>query len=444
MKRVVGGVSALVALALAGAGWAGGGATTTRVSVGSGGRQANGSSSAASVSADGRFVVFASDASNLVHGDHNGVSDVFVRDLLRSTLQRVSVSSRGAEANGPSVSSSLDLVAGPSISADGRFVAFGSDASNLVADDTNGKEDCFVRDLKTHRTQRVSVSSSGAQGSGACLQPAVSANGRYVAFVDSSRLVPAASGGVLELFVRDLKTHQTRLVSISSAGAIANNASFRPSISADGRWVAFESFASNLVAGDTNGTTDVFLHDSTTGRTQRLSVTSAGAQANGPSYAGVQPSISLNGRYVVFYTDATNLVAGDTNASFDVMIRDLKNRTTRRVSVSSTGAQGDNASFLPSISADGRYVAFESSAANLTAGDSPGSDDVFIRDRQAGLTQRLGRTTGGGLDLLNQQYEHADISSDGRYVAFASMATHLVAGDTNGLEDVFVRGPLHP
>jgi len=170
----------------------------------------------------------------------------------------------------------------------------------------------------------------------------------------------------------------------SSAGAIANNASFRPSISADGRWVAFESLASNLVAGDTISTIDVFLHDSRSGRTQRLSVTTAGVQANGPSFAGVQPSISLNGRYVVFYTDATNLVAGDTNASFDVMIRDLKTRTTHRVSVSSTGAQGDNASFLPSISADGRYV------------------------------------------------------------ALASLATHLVAGDTNGLEDVFVRGPLHP
>jgi Tol biopolymer transport system component len=233
-------------------------------------------------------------------------------------------------------------------------------------------------------------------------------------------------------------------VSISSAGAIANNASFRPSISADGRWVAFESMASNLVAGDTISTIDVFLHDSRSGRTQRLSVTTAGVQANGPSFAGVQPSISLNGRYVVFYTDATNLVAGDTNASFDVMIRDLKTRTTRRVSVSSTGAQGDNASFLPSISADGRYVAFELSAANLTTPDSPGSDDVFIRDRRTGLTRRLDRTTGGGLDLFNQQDEHADISSDGRYVALASLATHLVAGDTNGLEDVFVRGPLHP
>jgi Tol biopolymer transport system component len=444
MKRVIGGASVLVVLALAEAGWAAVVGRTVRVSVGSAGGQANGTSPAASVSGDGRSVVFASDASNLVRGDRNGVRDIFVRDLVTRRVQRVSVSSRGAEANGASESSSLDLVAGPSISANGRLVAFGSDASNLVAGDTNGKEDCFVRDLKTHRTQRVSVSSSGAQGSGQCLQPAISANGRFVAFVSSSPLVAAASGSALEVFVRDLKTHRTRLVSVSSAGAVGNSASFRPSISADGRRVAFESFASNLVAGDTNNATDVFLYDSRTGRTRRLSVTTGGAQANGPSFAGVQPSISLNGRYVVFYTDATNLVAGDTNASFDAMIRDLKTGTTRRVSVSSTGAQGNDASFLPSISADGRYVAFESTASNLVTGDSPGTDDVFIRDLRKRLTQRLSHTSGGNLNLNNQQYERADISNDGRYVTFASMATHLVARDTNGLEDVFVRGPLHP
>jgi Tol biopolymer transport system component len=417
---------------------------TARVSVGPGGRAANGSSSSASLSGDGRFVVFASDASNLVRGDRNRVRDIFVRDLVARTVQRVSVGSRGAEANGPSASSSLDLVAGPSISADGRLVAFGSDASNLVSGDTNGKEDCFVRDLTTRRMQRVSVSSSGAQGTGQCLQPVISANGRFVAFVSSSRLVPAAGGGALEVFVRDLRTHRTRLVSVSASGAVGNSASFRPSISADGRLVAFESFASNLVAGDTNNATDVFLYDSRTGRTQRLSVATGGIQANGQSFAGVQPSISLDGRYVVFYTDATNLAAGDTNASFDVMIRDLKTRTTRRVSVSSSGTQGNGASFLPSISADGRYIAFESTAGNLSPGDSPGTDDVFIRDRRTGTTGRLSHTAGGNLNLNSQQYERADISSDGRYVTFASVATNLVAGDTNGLEDVFVRGPLHP
>jgi Tol biopolymer transport system component len=314
----------------------------------------------------------------------------------------------------------------------------------LVSGDTNGKEDCFVRDLTTRRMQRVSVSSSGAQGTGQCLQPVISANGRFVAFVSSSRLVPAAGGGALEVFVRDLRTHRTRLVSVSASGAVGNSASFRPSISADGRLVAFESFASNLVAGDTNNATDVFLYDSRTGRTQRLSVATGGIQANGQSFAGVQPSISLDGRYVVFYTDATNLAAGDTNASFDVMIRDLKTRTTRRVSVSSSGTQGNGASFLPSISADGRYIAFESTAGNLSPGDSPGTDDVFIRDRRTGTTGRLSHTAGGNLNLNSQQYERADISSDGRYVTFASVATNLVAGDTNGLEDVFVRGPLHP
>lgn len=158
----------------------------------------------------------------------------------------------------------------------------------------------------------------------------------------------------------------------------------------------------------------------------------SGVQANGPSFTGVQPSISLNRRYVVFYTDATNLVWGDTSASYDVMIRDLRTHTTRRVSVSSTGVQGNDASFLPSISADGRYVAFESNASDLGPGDSPGTDDVFIRDLRPRRTQRLSHTSGGNLDVNSMQYKHVDISTDGRYVTFASIASNLVPGDSNG------------
>ena len=436
--------SALASGGLASAAVAAAAPKTLRVSINASGRQANGASLSASASGDGRFVAFASDASNLVPRDRNGARDVFVRDLLTRAVQRVSVSSRGTEANGPSMASSLDLVAGPSISADGRYVTFSSNASNLVPGDTNGTEDCFVRDLGTHTTTRVSVGSGGAHGSGQCLQPVISANGRFVAFISSSRLVPSASSGTPEVFVRDLKAHRTRLVSVSSAGAAANGASLRPAISAGGRSVAFESIASNLVSGDTNSALDVFLYSTATGRIQRLSVTTDGGQANGPSYTGVQPSISLTGRYVVFYTDATNLVPGDTNLSFDVIVRDLKGHTTRRVSVSSASVQGNDASFLPSITADGREIAFESSASNLSPGDRPGTDEVFLRDLRTGRTQRLSRTSGGNLNLFAQQYEHASISADGRYVAFASLAGNLVAGDSNGVEDVFRAGPLHP
>ena len=219
------------------------------------------------------------------------------------------------------------------ISGNGREVVFGSDASNLVAGDTNKEADCFLHDLRTGRTERVSVASGGTQGSGQCLQPAVSTNGRYVVFVSTSRLVPAASAGTLEVFARDVKTGRTRLVSMAGRNrAPANNACLRPTISADGRFIAFESLASNLVPHDTNNALDVFLYDTRNGTTRRVSVTGTGAQANGPSYTGVQPSISADGRKVAFYTDATNLVAGDSNAFFDVMLRDVRAGTTRRVS----------------------------------------------------------------------------------------------------------------
>lgn len=418
-------------------------ARTERLSVGPCGVQGNASSTTPVISGNGRFVAFTSDASSLVSGDTNGVRDVFVRDEQTHRTQRVSVSSSGAQANGASSPAGLDLVGGPAISWDGRYVAFASAASNLVRGDTNGKEDVFVRDLKTHRTQRVSVSSRGTQANGDSLQPSISADGRYVAFVSAAtNLGGAATHGMMNIFIRDLRRHTTRLVSVSAAGAAGNGPAFRPSISADGRLVAFESFATNLVAGDTNGMIDVFVTDMRTHRTRLVSVSSTGARGNGGSYTGVGLSISLNDRLIVFYSLASNLVPGDTNASFDVFLRDLSDNRTVRVSHSSSGAQGDSDSFLPSISANGRFIAFESSATNLVAGDNDGTDDVFITDRSQHVTLRLRQTSGG--TLAPGSYEHPDLSADGRFVTFASLAPNLIAGDTNGSEDVFRRGPLQP
>lgn len=418
-------------------------AATRRVSLSSRGGEATGSSYSPAVSGNGRYVVFASDAPNLVNSDTNAVRDIFVRDSRTGRTVRVSVSSRGAQANGASSPNSLDLVAGPSISADGRFVAFASDASNLVTGDTNGAEDVFVHDVKTRRTVRVSVSSGGAQADGASLQPAISAHGRFVAFVSSApNLVPGASAGT-NVYVRDLKTRSTRLISVSSTGTVGNSASLRPAISADGRLVAFESFATNLVAGDSNATLDVFVRDLHTGTTQRISLSSTGVQGNGSSYTGLQASFSGNDRYVVFYSLASNLTRGDTNGSFDVFIRDLKRHTTTRVSVGTNGQQGDKDSFLPSISANAQLIAFESTAGNLAVGSAPATDNVYLRDRRSHQTLRLNRTSGGALNDFQQQYEHASISGDGRFVAFASLAANLVPRDNNGSEDVFIHGPLH-
>jgi len=389
--------------------------------------EAIGPSSTPSISANGRYVAFASVASNLVSGDTNGFPDIFVRDTQTSTTTRVSVDSGGNEANGPSYD--------PSISADGRYVAFASGASNLVSGDTNGEQDIFVRDTQTSTTTRVSVDSGGNEANGLSLDPSISANGRYVAFASvASNLVSGDTNGFPDIFVRDTQTSTTFRVSVDSGGNEANGRSFAPSISADGRYVAFWSVASNLVSGDTNGAADIFVRDTQTSTTTRVSVDSGGNEANGPSY---DPSISADGRYVAFVSEASNLVSGDTNGYQDIFVRDTQTSTTFRVSVDSGGTQANGFSFAPSISADGRYVAFVSEASNLVSGDTNGYQDIFVRDTQTSTTFRVSVDSGG--TQANGISSALSISADGRYVAFASVASNLVSGDTNGAADIFVR-----
>jgi len=416
------------ALALTTAGPAGAAAgTTTRVSVSSTGTQGNGLSAFSSISADGRYVAFVSQAANLVPGDTNGTADVFVRDRRAATTTRVSVSSTGAQADKESY--------WPSISADGRHVAFSSEAANLVPGDTNGTADVFVRDRRAATTTRVSGSSTGAQGNGVSYGAAISADGRYVAFYsDAANLVPGDTNGATDVFVRDRRAGTTARVSVSSTATQANGRSYPAAISADGRYVAFVSQAANLVPGDTNGTADVFVRDRRAVTTTRVSVSSTGAQADKESY---WPSISADGRHVTFYSDATNLVPGDTNGTADVFVRDRRAATTTRVSVSSTGAQGNGPSAFPSISADGRYVAFDSGAASLVPGDTNGAADVFVRDRRAGTTTRVSVSSTGAQG--NGLSRFPAVSANGRYVVFGSLAANLVSGDTNGTADVFIR-----
>ncbi len=229
----------------------------------------------------------------------------------------------------------------------------------------------------------------------------------------------------------------TERVSVSSAEAEGNYRSNWSSVSADGRYVAFSSLADNLVAGDTNGVVDVFVRDRVTGITDRVSVSGAGEQGNDWSN---WPSISADGRYVAFMSTANNLVAGDTNGSWDVFVRDRVSGETERVNVSSAGAEANGPSGYSVISADGRYVAFMSDATNLVPGDTNGRADVFVRDRMAGETQRVS-VSSAGVEADGRSDENS-ISADGRYVAFGSRASNLVPGDTNGTRDIFVRGPL--
>ena len=403
------------------------GQVTQRVSVTWRGQQGNGGSNHAMVSPDGRYVAFQSWARNLVRNDANGIDDIFVRDRLAGTTERVSVASDGTESNGASYS--------PSISADGRFVAFGSDATNLVAGDTNESADIFVRDRLAGTTERVSVDSSGAEANGLSLFCSISADGRYVVFGSvASNLVATDTNGMPDVFVHDRQTGTTERVSVSSGGEEGNSVAGYGRISDDDRYVAFWSDASNLVPGDTNGFWDVFVRDLQTGTTERVSVDSLGQQGDEDS---LNASISADGRFVVFESQADDLVAGDTNATWDVFVHDRSNGTTRRVSVDSAGTQAIGTSWGGWISADGRWVSFFSYSPDLVAGDTNGFPDIFVRDLQGGTTERVSLTASGG--QTNGYSESPTISADGRFVAFLSAGSNLVAGDTNGQEDIFLR-----
>jgi Tol biopolymer transport system component len=312
--------------------------STTRVSVGNAGEQGNFSSFGSSISGDGLLVAFESIANNLVAGDTNFTGDIFVRNLAsnENETERVSVNNDGEQGDNGSAS--------PSISANGLYVAFQSNASNFVPGDTENS-DIFVRNLAGNTTTRVSVSSTGGQPNNGSYAPSISADGRFVAFEsDASNLVDDDTNNLSDVFVRDTERNETKRVSVTNAGAQANGASFAPSISADGRYVAFQSSASNLVAGDTNNARDIFVRDLIDNTTIRVSLGAAGAQANGFSF---RPSISGDGLFVAFQSLATNLVPSDTNSREDIFVRNILGGTTTRVSVSSTGRRRTTPAIQP-------------------------------------------------------------------------------------------------
>ncbi|HLE14017.1 MAG TPA: hypothetical protein VI776_04650 [Anaerolineales bacterium] len=401
---------------------------TTRVSVASDGSQGNYDSLNPSISADGRYVAFESRASNLVNGDTNKVRDIFVHDRQTGTTIRVSVASNRAQGDRDSED--------PCISALGRYVAFRSIATNLVSEDTNGVVDIFVHDRQTGSTERVSVASDGSQGNDSSFgsKPSFSVDGRYVTFLSSaSNLVNRDTNGTDDVFVHDLQTGITERVSVASDGSQGKGGSGGASISADGRYVAFDSEASNLVSGDSNAAVDIFVHDRQTGNTERVSVASDGSQANGYS---ASPSISANGIIVAFTSAASNLVSGDTSEYMDIFVHDRLTGKTELVSLAIGGSQGNGHSYTQSLSAEGRFVAFYSDASNLVIGDTNGYGDIFVHDRYTGITRRVS-VAGDGSQANSNSYIPS-ISLDGRYVLFESYASNLVSGDTNGTWDVFV------
>ena len=396
--------------------------------------EANGESAEPSISADGRYVAFASMANNLADDDSNGDWDVYVRDRADGSTERVSVSRTGGDPDGPSY--------GPRISANGRFVAFYSRASNLVAGDTNHRWDVFVRDLADGSTERVSVpdgadSDSGEQGNGDSFddesRPVISADGRFVGFASTASNLVEGGNHTSHVYVRDRRRQRTSQVDVSSRDQAANRFSYGIALSADGRYAAFNSQATNLVAHDTNNTWDIFVRDLVDGRTSRVNLSDDGAAANTFSYL---PAISGDGRLVAFESDATNLVAGDTNEASEVFARDLDDDSTERVSANADGGAPNKYCGSPDVSRDGRWVAFAGNATNLVDDDTNGVSDVFVRDRTRGSTERASVNSDG--TESNGYSGFPSLSRTGQYVAFVSTATNLVPDDTNGTADVFV------
>jgi len=349
------------------------GGTTERVSVDSlevqGNSVSNANGTPPALSADGRYVLFTSGASNLVAGDTNNLQDVFVRDRLAGTTERVSLDSLEVQGNATSIHCA--------ISGDGRYVAFHSFATNLAPGDANGFGDVFVRDRQNGTTALVSLGTTGFSGDGPSFRGSFSSDGRYLAFASlAADLVVGDSNGKMDVFVRDLLNGTTERVSLDSLGGEANQDCDEPALSADGRFVAFSSRAS-LAPGDT-GPEDVFVHDRQNHTTERVSI-GPFAPWTADSFS---PTISSDGRLVAFVS-ATPFLVGDTGNNFDVYVRDRQNGTTECVSLDMAGAfSGMGSSDPSSFSADGRYVAFASGSSLVVPGDTNGAADIFVRDRQ--------------------------------------------------------------
>ncbi len=423
--------------------------TTALVSRASGlsGVQGNGDSPlvGAKISGNGQFVVFRSAANNLVSGDTNGYADVFVRDTFSNLTSRVSVNSSGGQAQGGDSNN-------PSVSADGRFVAFSSTATNLVAGGTSGSH-VFLHDRQTGTTTLVSVGLDGfTPGNAASDSSSIWSDGGSfvkVAFRSiASNLISGGSSGS-QVFVRDT-FGVTSLVSVAQDGFTQGNGEsgwVQTAISGDGSTIGFTSGASNLVGSDTNGSVnDVFTRNLDTSTTTLISQTTSGLQGLGSSNAC---ALSFDGRIVAFQS-YNALVNGDSNNVGDVFVRDTNTNTTTRVSVGTDGAQatggasGNSNGWGIAISGDGSKVLFQSLATNLTPGDSNRLEDVFLRNRSNNTTTRVTVTpsggsangSSGGLNTCG-----VSMSFDGQFMMFASYASNLVSDDKNKKMDVFIRGP---
>ena len=379
------------------------------------------------ISADGRYVAFDSDA-KLTPDDTNNFSDVYVRDRLLGTTTLVSVQPK-LDASGDSDSF------WPSLSADGRYVAFYSSATNLVSPATT-VQDVYVRDLVNHTTKLITTDYAhvGAEANGGSEYPAISGDGSTVAFASTATdLVPTSNGGNEQVYVETLATGAVRMASVATpSGAAGNGASDDASLSYNGQRVGFASDATNLTSLTTGAHEQIYVSDAGSGVTTMVSNASstAGGDANSSS-----PKISSDGGFLAFSSAADNLSGG--NGTTEVFVRNLSTGAIARASLTPGGADPNNSSNNPIVSAGGRYVVYTSIASNLVTGDTNGNYDVFRTDTTTGVTQLVSTTSGGVIGDASSQVVAA--TPDGLHVVFVSNADNLVSGDTNGYADVFVR-----
>jgi len=407
------------------------------------------------MSADGRYLVFDSDGTRVLGGtaDTARQRDIYLYDRVTGGMERISVASDGSRAQIPSGCAGTQPCGSqrPTISADGRYVAFWSNATNLDPGATNGTANAYVRDRATNKTILVSKGYNGAQPSGDSRRPVVSRDGSYVVFESAaSNLVAPQTCGLLiackggdnnkadDVFVYQMSSGTVTRVSAASDGTEANGASNRPSLSGDGTKIAFNSTATNLVSPATSGVSQVFIKDLNSGAVTLVSATPSGAEGD---KASASPSISADGRWVSFDSKATNFNPADAGGDTDIYVKDLSNGAIEQVSVQTGGGQatGTNGSSIvggdSTISGDGRFVAFWSDASSLVPGDTNGQPDVIVRDRVAATTTRV--TSTNGVQGDGPSYSPA-LSMDGRFVALDSKAAALDPSGGGAGEDVFV------
>jgi hypothetical protein len=411
-------------------------AKTKRVSVTTAGAQGFDDTNAVDISANGRFIVMASDAALTPPDTNSGIRDIYIHNRKTGSTKLISKSTAGVQGDGESED--------PSISGSGRFVAFDSDSTNLIAAGTSGTQQVYLHDRKIGKTTLISKSRFGGEANDESKDPAISGDGRYVAFESNGTdLVRKATNGKRQIYVYDRKTGKMWLRSKNNKGKAGNDDSENAAISASGRFVAFESDASNLFPKDINGEKDVLLRDPKKGVTELISK-NKGRRGNDNSD---EPDISGDGSLVVYETDATNLVKPDKNGSSDdVLLKNRKTGKTTRVSLYPGGVQSrteppdTDGAESPAISRDGRYVTWDAGTTRMDK-DSNGTDDIYRRDLVKKKTTRLSNTPSGKAGN-DESDSPARLSGDGRWVVFTFDASDLVAGDSNDEDDAFIRGPL--